>query len=156
MVKALLRRKGSGVGRKFTRNFSKINTLPIQMSLTLVEKLVGTTSVGLWFRILSLLGGRHKEGRIRGTGRDPAYLKHQKGEALEGRGSDLGEFGFSISDILSLRLHQSGFKYWNLKAFGAIKSRNLKPFSEDPAARNPTGSHVDSSGGGSCLSRLCL
>ena len=27
-----------------------------------------------------LLGGRHKEGRIRGTSRDPASLKHHKGK----------------------------------------------------------------------------
>ena len=35
-------------------------------------------SVGLWFRSLSLLGGRHKEGRSRGTGHDPTFLKHRK------------------------------------------------------------------------------
>ena len=27
-----------------------------------------------------LLGGRHKEGRSRGTGHDPTSLKHRKGE----------------------------------------------------------------------------
>ena len=54
--------------------------LPIQISLTLVETSGGTTSVDLWFRSLSLLGGRHKEGRSRGTGHDPNSLKHRKGE----------------------------------------------------------------------------
>ena len=80
MVKASLHRKGSGAGRKFTRKFSKSNTLPIQISLTLVETLGGTTSVALWFRNLSLLGGRHNEGRIRVAGHDPNYLKHLKGD----------------------------------------------------------------------------
>ena len=28
----------------------------------------------------TLLGGRHKEGRSRGTGHDPTSLKHRKGE----------------------------------------------------------------------------
>ena len=28
----------------------------------------------------SLLGGRHKEGRRRGTGPDPASMNHRKGE----------------------------------------------------------------------------
>ena len=27
-----------------------------------------------------LLGGQHKEGRIRGSGHDPTYLKNRKGE----------------------------------------------------------------------------
>ena len=48
-----MRQKGSGAGRKFNRKVSKSNTLPIQISLTLVETLGGTTSVGLWFRSLS-------------------------------------------------------------------------------------------------------
>ena len=73
-------RKGSGTGRNLTRTVSKSNTLPIQISLTLVETLGGTTSIDLWFRSLSLLGGRPKEGRSRGTGRDPISLKHHKGE----------------------------------------------------------------------------
>ena len=30
--------------------------------------------------LITLLGGRHKEGRSIGTGRDPIYLKHRKGE----------------------------------------------------------------------------
>ena len=47
--KASLRWKGLGAGRNFTSKVSKSNTLPIQISLTLVETLVGTTSVGLWF-----------------------------------------------------------------------------------------------------------
>ena len=46
----------------------------------------------------SLVGGRHNEGRIRGTGRDPTSLKHRKGG-----GSDCGG---------------CGFKYRNLKASG--------------------------------------
>ena len=50
------------------------NTLSIQISLTIVETLGGTTSVDLWFRSLSLLGGHHKEGRSRGTGHDPTSL----------------------------------------------------------------------------------
>ena len=80
MVKAYLRRKGSGSGRNFTNKVSKSNTLTIQISLTLVETSEVKTSVGLWFRILSLLGVWHKEGRRRGTGHDPTSLKHQKGE----------------------------------------------------------------------------
>ena len=48
-----MRQKGSGAGRNFTRTFSKSNTLPIQISLTLVETSGGMTSVGLWFRSLS-------------------------------------------------------------------------------------------------------
>ena len=34
------------------------------------------------FQVISadLLGGRHKEGRSRGTGHDPTSLKHQNGE----------------------------------------------------------------------------
>ena len=80
MVKASLRQKGSGAGRKFTRKVSKSNPLPIQITLTFVETSGGTTSVGLCFRSLSLLGGRHKEVRSRGTGHDPTSLKHQKGE----------------------------------------------------------------------------
>ena len=59
---------------------SKSNKLLIQISLSLVKTSGGTTSVGLWFRSLSLLGRRHKEGRSRGTGHDPTSLKHQKGE----------------------------------------------------------------------------
>ena len=54
--------------------------MPIQISLTLVETSGGTTSVGLWFLSLSLLGGRHEEGRSRVTGHDPTSLKHRKGE----------------------------------------------------------------------------
>ena len=50
--KASLRRKGSGAGRNFTRKVSKSNTLFIQISLTLLETLGGTTSVGLWFQSL--------------------------------------------------------------------------------------------------------
>ena len=80
MLKASLREKGSGVGRKFTSKFSKSNTLPIKISLILVETSGGTTSLGLWFRSLSLLEGRHKEGRSKETGRDPASLTHRKGE----------------------------------------------------------------------------
>ena len=80
MVKASLRQKGLGAGRNFTRKVSKSNTLPFQIYLTLVETSGGTTSVGLWFRSLSLLGGRHKEGRSRGTGHDPTSLEHQNGE----------------------------------------------------------------------------
>ena len=82
MVKASLRRKGSGAGRNFNRKVSKSNTLPIQISLTLVETSGGTTSVGLWFRSLLLLGGRHKEVRSRGTGHDPTSLVNRKGEGL--------------------------------------------------------------------------
>ena len=81
MVKASLRRKGSGAGRNFNRKVSKSNTLSIQISLTLVETSGDTTSVGLWFQSLSLLGGRHKKGRSRGTGHDPTSLDHQKGES---------------------------------------------------------------------------
>ena len=77
MVKESLRQKGSGAGRNFTIKVSNSNTLPIQISLTLVETLGGTSSVGLWFRILSLLGGRHKEVRSRGTGRDTPSLNHR-------------------------------------------------------------------------------
>ena len=80
MVKASLLQKGSGAERNFTRNVSKINTLPIQIFLTLVETSGGKTSVGLWFRGLSLIVGRHKEGMSRGIGHDPTSLKHQKGE----------------------------------------------------------------------------
>ena len=50
--KASLRRKGSGAGRNFNRKVSKSNTLPIQISSTLIETLGGKTSVGLWFRSL--------------------------------------------------------------------------------------------------------
>ena len=80
MVKVSLRQKGSGAGINFISKVSKSNTFPIQISLTLVETSGGTTSVDLWFQSLSLLGGRHKEVRSRVTGRDPASLKHQKGE----------------------------------------------------------------------------
>ena len=80
MVKASLRQKGSVAGRNFNRKVSKNNTLPIQFSLTILETPGGTTSAGLWFRSLSLLGGRHKEGRSRGTGHDPTSLEHRKGE----------------------------------------------------------------------------
>ena len=80
MVKSYLRQKGLVAGRNFTRKVFKSNTLPIQISLTLVETSGGTTSVGLWFRSLSLLGGRHKEGGSRGTGHNPTSLKHRKGE----------------------------------------------------------------------------
>ena len=45
--KASLRRKGLGAGRNFTSKVSKNNTLPIQISFTLVETSGGTTSVGL-------------------------------------------------------------------------------------------------------------
>ena len=68
-----------GLGDRAYRQIES-NMLPIQISLTLVETSGGTKSVGLWFRNISLLGGRHKEGRSRGTGRDPASLKHRKGE----------------------------------------------------------------------------
>ena len=50
--KASLRRKGLGAGRIFNIKVSKSKTLPIQISLTLVETSGGTTSVGLWFRSL--------------------------------------------------------------------------------------------------------
>ena len=80
MVKASLRQKGLGAGRNFNRKVSKSNTLPIQISLTLVETSGGTASVGLWFRSLLLLVGRHKEGRSRGTGHDSTFLKQLKGE----------------------------------------------------------------------------
>ena len=53
MVKASLRQKGSFAGRKFTSKVSESNTLPIQISLTLVETSGGTTIVGLWFQSLS-------------------------------------------------------------------------------------------------------
>ena len=53
-MKASLRQKGSGAGRKFTSKVSKSNTLPIQVSVTLVETSGGKTSVGHWFRSLSL------------------------------------------------------------------------------------------------------
>ena len=33
----------------------------------------------MW-QINTLLGGRHKEGRSRGTDHDTTYLEHQKGE----------------------------------------------------------------------------
>ena len=119
MVKAYLRRKGSGVGRNFTSKVSKSNTLPIQISLTLVETSGVTTSAGLWFRSLSLLGGRHKEGSSRGTGHDPTSLKNRKGE---GR---IAADVVYISEFKSLRLHQSGLKSCNLKDFGGFKSWNL-------------------------------
>ena len=80
MEKSSLRQKGSGAGRNFTRKVSKSNTLPIQISITLVETSGGTKSVGLCFRSLLLLGSRHKEVRSRGTDRDPASLKHRKKE----------------------------------------------------------------------------
>ena len=48
--KLSLQQKGSGTGRKFNRNYSKSNTLPIQIYLTIVETSGGTTSVGLWSR----------------------------------------------------------------------------------------------------------
>ena len=35
---------------------------------------------------------------------------------------------FQISGFKSLRLHRSGFKSWNIKAFGGFKYRNLKAF----------------------------
>ena len=35
---------------------------------------------------------------------------------------------FKISKFESLRLHRSGFKSWNLKAFGGFKSWSLKAF----------------------------
>ena len=50
--KESLRQKGLGAGRNFTSKVSKSNTLPIQISLTLVETSGGTTSVGLWFQSL--------------------------------------------------------------------------------------------------------
>ena len=99
------------------------NTLPIQISLTLVEKSGGTTSVGLWFRRLSLLGGRHKEGKSRGTGHDPTSLKNRKG-----RVSDRGGCGFKYQNLKAF----GGFKPWNLKAFGGVKSWDLKAFVENP------------------------
>ena len=74
-----MRRKGSFAGRNFTSKVFKINKLPIQIFLTLIETSGGTTSVGLWFRSLLLLGVWNKEGRIVGTGRDPASMKHRKG-----------------------------------------------------------------------------
>ena len=57
MVKAYLSQKGSGEGRNFISKVSKKNTLPFQISLTLVETSGGTISVGLWFRSLSGYNG---------------------------------------------------------------------------------------------------
>ena len=75
-----MRLKELGAGRNFTDEGPKSNTLPIQIALTLVDTSGGMMSVGLWFRILLLLGGCHKEGRIRISRHDPASLKHRKEE----------------------------------------------------------------------------
>ena len=54
-----MRQKGLGTGRKFTSKFSNRNTFPIQISLTVIETLGGTTSAGIWFQSLSAEEGWH-------------------------------------------------------------------------------------------------